>query len=118
MTPAQLARRRLGQTSVKVTELSSRVRHSATLRGRRRPNTGGDYRLTVGRRHPYGRHLTSMHLRRFEFSADGVWQSIASTLERLGLAGVDIAVVYDPDPMASKVSAPGADRGLPVVWRL
>jgi hypothetical protein len=45
-----------------------------------------------------------MHVRRFELSADGLRPSNVSTLDRLGLDGVGIAVVYDPDHRGEQVS--------------
>ncbi|HEY2507904.1 MAG TPA: aldo/keto reductase [Streptosporangiaceae bacterium] len=37
------------------------------------------------------------HIRRFDFSADGVRRSLAASLQRLGLDRVDIVLIHDPD---------------------
>ncbi|QLQ36535.1 aldo/keto reductase [Micromonospora robiginosa] len=37
------------------------------------------------------------HVRRWDFSADGVRRSLESSLDRLGLDRVDVALIHDPD---------------------
>jgi D-threo-aldose 1-dehydrogenase len=51
---------------------------------------------------PFGRDMggfavPARYVRRFDFSADGVRRSLESSLERLGLDRVDIALIHDPD---------------------
>jgi D-threo-aldose 1-dehydrogenase len=41
--------------------------------------------------------VPASHLRRFDFSADGVRRSLEASLERLGLDWVDIVLIHDPD---------------------
>ena len=41
--------------------------------------------------------MPASHVRRFDFSADGVRRSLAASLDRLGLDRVDIALIHDPD---------------------
>jgi D-threo-aldose 1-dehydrogenase len=41
--------------------------------------------------------VPATHRRRFDFSADGVRRSLESSLDRLGLDRVDIALIHDPD---------------------
>ena len=41
--------------------------------------------------------VPASHVRRFDFSANGVRRSLAASLDRLGLDRVDIALVHDPD---------------------
>jgi D-threo-aldose 1-dehydrogenase len=41
--------------------------------------------------------VPARHVRRFDFSADGVRRSIEASLRRLGLDRVDIALIHDPD---------------------
>jgi D-threo-aldose 1-dehydrogenase len=41
--------------------------------------------------------VPAYHVRRFDFSADGVRRSIEASLDRLGLDRVDIALIHDPD---------------------
>jgi D-threo-aldose 1-dehydrogenase len=41
--------------------------------------------------------VPARHVRRFDFSADGVRRSIEASLDRLGLDRVDIALIHDPD---------------------
>jgi D-threo-aldose 1-dehydrogenase len=41
--------------------------------------------------------VPASHVRRFDFSADGVRRSLAASLDRLGLDRVDIALIHDPD---------------------
>ncbi|MEO3752041.1 aldo/keto reductase [Streptomyces sp. B6B3] len=41
--------------------------------------------------------LPATHHRRWDFSADGVRRSLESSLERLGLDRVDLALIHDPD---------------------
>jgi D-threo-aldose 1-dehydrogenase len=40
--------------------------------------------------------VPATHVRRFDFSADGVQRSLESSLDRLGLDRVDIALLHDP----------------------
>lgn len=46
---------------------------------------------------PEGFAVPARHVRRFDFSADGVRRSLEASLERLGLDRVDIALIHDPD---------------------
>lgn len=51
---------------------------------------------------PYGRDTQGFavpadHIRRFDFSADGVKRSLEASLRRLGLDRVDIVLIHDPD---------------------
>jgi D-threo-aldose 1-dehydrogenase len=41
--------------------------------------------------------VPASHVRRFDFSADGVRRSLEASLDRLGLDRVDIALIHDPD---------------------
>lgn len=41
--------------------------------------------------------VAASHVRRFDFSADGVRRSLEASLDRLGLDRVDIALIHDPD---------------------
>jgi D-threo-aldose 1-dehydrogenase len=41
--------------------------------------------------------VAASHVRRFDFSADGVRRSLAASLDRLGLDRVDIVLIHDPD---------------------
>jgi D-threo-aldose 1-dehydrogenase len=41
--------------------------------------------------------VPASHVRRFDFSADGVRRSLEASLGRLGLDRVDIALIHDPD---------------------
>jgi D-threo-aldose 1-dehydrogenase len=41
--------------------------------------------------------VPASHVRRFDFSADGVRRSLAASLDRLGLDRVDIVLIHDPD---------------------
>ncbi|HEY5221981.1 MAG TPA: aldo/keto reductase [Microbacteriaceae bacterium] len=41
--------------------------------------------------------VSNDHVRRWDFSADGVRRSIEDSLERLGLGRIDIAYLHDPD---------------------
>ena len=41
--------------------------------------------------------VTARLVRRFDFSADGVRRSLEASLDRLGVDGVDIALIHDPD---------------------
>ena len=65
------------------------------------------------------------HVRRWDFSADGVRRSLAASLDRLGLDRVDIALIHDPDnhgeqalreayPALEKLRAEGAVRAIGV----
>jgi D-threo-aldose 1-dehydrogenase len=44
-----------------------------------------------------GFDVPATHVRRWDFSADGVRRSIEDSLERLGLDHIDIAYIHDPD---------------------
>jgi D-threo-aldose 1-dehydrogenase len=46
---------------------------------------------------PEGFAVPASHVRRFDFSADGVRRSLAASLDRLGLDRVDIVLIHDPD---------------------
>ena len=48
-------------------------------------------------RDPEGFAVPARHVRRFDFSADGVRRSIEASLDRLGLDRVDIVLIHDPD---------------------
>lgn len=48
-------------------------------------------------RDPQGFAVPATHVRRFDFSADGVHRSLDDSLERLGLDAVDIVLIHDPD---------------------
>jgi D-threo-aldose 1-dehydrogenase len=41
--------------------------------------------------------VPARHIRRFDYSADGVRRSLEASLSRLGLDRVDIALIHDPD---------------------
>jgi D-threo-aldose 1-dehydrogenase len=41
--------------------------------------------------------VPASHVRRFDFSADGVRRSLAASLDRLGMDRVDIVLIHDPD---------------------
>jgi D-threo-aldose 1-dehydrogenase len=41
--------------------------------------------------------VPASHVRRFDFTADGVRRSLEASLDRLGLDRVDIALIHDPD---------------------
>jgi D-threo-aldose 1-dehydrogenase len=41
--------------------------------------------------------VPATHCRQFDFSADGVRRSLESSLDRLGLDRIDIALIHDPD---------------------
>jgi D-threo-aldose 1-dehydrogenase len=82
----------------------SERRLGAALRGRPR----GDYVIStkVGRllepapaggRDAEGFDVPTDLVRRFDYSADGVRRSLEASLDRLGLDGVDIALIHDPD---------------------
>jgi D-threo-aldose 1-dehydrogenase len=45
----------------------------------------------------FGFAVSATHVRRFDFSADGVLRSLDASLERLGLDHVDVALIHDPD---------------------
>lgn len=55
-----------------------------------------------GRRDPEGFAVPAHHVRRFDFTGDGVKRSLAASLERLGLDRVDIALIHDPDDHAEQ----------------
>jgi D-threo-aldose 1-dehydrogenase len=62
--------------------------------------------------HPEGDDLAAggfavpaTHLRRWDFSADGINRSLAESLERLGLDRVDIVYLHDPDDHAEQALA-------------
>ncbi len=46
--------------------------------------------------------MPARHVRRFDFSADGVTRSLEASLARLGLDRVDIALIHDPDDHAEQ----------------
>jgi D-threo-aldose 1-dehydrogenase len=48
-------------------------------------------------RDPEGFVVTASHVRRFDYSADGVRRSLEASLGRLGLDRVDIALIHDAD---------------------
>ena len=50
-----------------------------------------------GGRDTEGFAVPARHMRRFDFSADGVRRSLEASLDRLGLDRVDIALIHDPD---------------------
>jgi D-threo-aldose 1-dehydrogenase len=59
-------------------------------------------RLLEPRGGPAGRDtegfaVPARHVRRFDFSADGVRRSLEASLNRLGLDRVDVALIHDPD---------------------
>jgi len=51
---------------------------------------------------PEGFAVPARHVRRFDFSADGVTRSLEASLARLGLDRVDIALIHDPDDHAEQ----------------
>jgi D-threo-aldose 1-dehydrogenase len=53
-------------------------------------------------RDPDGFDVPATHVRRWDFSGDGVRRSIESSLERLGLDRVDIVYIHDPDDHAEQ----------------
>ena len=84
-------------------------------------DTGG----TGPARDTAGFDVPATHVRRFDFSADGVRRSLADSLGRLGLDRVDIALIHDPDnhaeqalreayPALEKLRAEGAVRAIGV----
>jgi len=46
--------------------------------------------------------VPARHIRRFDFSADGVTRSLEASLARLGLDRVDIVLIHDPDSRAEQ----------------
>ena len=69
--------------------------------------------------------MPASHVRRFDFSADGVRRGLAASLDRLGLDRVDIALIHDPDdhgeqalreayPALAKLRAEGVVRAIGV----
>jgi D-threo-aldose 1-dehydrogenase len=46
---------------------------------------------------PEGFAVPASHVRRFDFSADGVRRSLEASLDRLGLDRVDLVLIHDPD---------------------
>ncbi|MFD7071330.1 aldo/keto reductase [Streptomyces sp. NPDC059913] len=58
--------------------------------------------------------VPATHVRRWDFSAEGVRRSIGESLERLGLDRVDIAYLHDPDDHAG----PAFDEAYPELERL
>jgi D-threo-aldose 1-dehydrogenase len=56
------------------------------------PERGG-----AANRDDEGFDVPASHVRRFDFSADGVRRSLEASLGRLGLDRVDIALIHDPD---------------------
>jgi D-threo-aldose 1-dehydrogenase len=72
-----------------------------------RPRAGYVLSTKVGRvlvplaggagRDPEGFDVPATHRREWDFSAAGVRRSLASSLERLGLDRVDVALLHDPD---------------------
>jgi D-threo-aldose 1-dehydrogenase len=76
-------------------------------------------------RDPEGFAVPARHVRRFDFSADGVRRSLEDSLVRLGLDRVDIALIHDPDdhpeqafreayPALEKLRAQGTVRAIGV----
>jgi D-threo-aldose 1-dehydrogenase len=51
----------------------------------------------VGRDTEGGFDVPAAHVRRWDFSADGVRRSIEESLERLGLDRIDVVYIHDPD---------------------
>lgn len=51
----------------------------------------------VGRDAEGGFDVPAAHVRRWDFSADGVRRSIEESLERLGLDRIDVVYIHDPD---------------------
>jgi D-threo-aldose 1-dehydrogenase len=69
--------------------------------------------------------VPARHVRRFDFSADGIRRSLAASLERLGTGRVDLALIHDPDdhgeqalreayPALEKLRAEGTVRAIGV----
>jgi D-threo-aldose 1-dehydrogenase len=52
---------------------------------------------STGERDTEGFAVPASHVRRFDFSADGVRRSLEASLERLGLDRVDLVLIHDPD---------------------
>jgi D-threo-aldose 1-dehydrogenase len=82
------------------------------------PRPGG-----VAGRDVEGFDVAASHVRRFDFSADGVRRSLEASLDRLGLDRVDIALIHDPDehgeqalreayPALEKLRAEGTVRAI------
>jgi D-threo-aldose 1-dehydrogenase len=80
---------------------------------------------TAAGRDPEGFAVPARHVRRFDFSADGVRRSLEDSLARLGLDRVDIALIHDPDdhreqafreayPALEKLRAEGTVRAIGV----
>jgi D-threo-aldose 1-dehydrogenase len=78
-----------------------------------------------GDRDTEGFAVPARHVRRWDFSADGVRRSLESSLGRLGLDRVDIALIHDPDdhgeqafreayPALEQLRAQGAVRAIGV----
>ena len=72
---------------------------------------------------PDGFAVAATHLRRFDFSADGIRRSLDASLARLGLDRVDVALIHDPDehgeqalreayPALEKLRAEGVVRAI------
>jgi D-threo-aldose 1-dehydrogenase len=70
-----------------------------------------------------GFDVPASHVRRFDYSADGVRRSLEASLRRLGLDRVDIALIHDPDdhgeqafreayPALEKLRAEGVVRAI------
>jgi D-threo-aldose 1-dehydrogenase len=81
--------------------------------------------IAAAGRDPEGFAVTARHVRRFDFSADGVRRSLEDSLARLGLDRVDIALIHDPDdhseqafrtayPALEKLRAEGTVRAIGV----
>ena len=51
--------------------------------------------------------VPASHRRRFDFSRDGIRRSLVESLERLGIAGVDVLYLHDPDDHWDEVRATG-----------
>lgn len=69
-------------------------------------------RLLVANDHPSGHDkegfdVPATHRRVWDFSRDGIFRSIESSLDRLGLARVDIVYLHDPDNHRDEVYATG-----------
>jgi D-threo-aldose 1-dehydrogenase len=61
------------------------------------PGAGSTGVGSTGGQDPEGFAVPASHVRRFDFSADGVRRSLEASLERLGLDRVDFVLIHDPD---------------------
>ena len=61
------------------------------------PGAGGTGVGGTGGQDTEGFAIPASHVRRWDFSADGVRRSLEASLERLGLDRVDFVLIHDPD---------------------